>query len=529
MLVNNPLELYSVYIGWREYDYIFSALYQIGLTLLPFLMLIFENITQPFEQPFGDAADTSLRRVSIELFFMAIIFMVCVYPNWPLQISDIQYKPHCSTTGSVSTPGNSGTTYDSVFDNATSSGEAVYMPPAFALVLSVSSGLTNGLIEWSIPCETNMVTMMNQMSLSHFSNDLSEQIKRFNSECYQRANNQFQTQQPSSSSYQSTMEANGGESDLQWIGSHVYQSLYYSKLTSNKPVAGFPYSQFPSQYVDDAVEKGEMNTPTDGYPTCQQWWSDSTYGIQHRIVDETDAQTPSSSFLGAPSFSEDVGNYISRSNHTWGNNLSKDDFIARQTLYASVNSDGARSVKNSSLDANQGFIGSLSGMLVDLGQLKNRYTTMPGQRAAISEIYPMMQAFLYMFIVMFMPLVLVLGRYRFRVFFTLAILLFSVIFCNFIWEMLQWFESALLESLSNPAIPGARFLQNSALSTFFTVLYVIAPMFFLSLMSIAGYQVGSVMERSFSSGTGTSANVASQAVSASSVISGAKKLGKFLL
>ena len=299
MLVNNPLELYSVYIGWREYDYIFSALYQIGLTLLPFLMLIFENLTQPFEQPFGDAADTSLRRVSIELFFMAIIFMVCVYPNWPLQMSDIQYKPHCSSTGQMATPGSSGTTYDSVFENATSSGDPVYMPPAFALVTSISSGFTNGLIEWSIPCETNLTQMMNQMSLSSFSNDLSEQIKRFNTECYQRANNQFQTQKPDVSSYESTLEENGGESDLQWVGSHVYQQLYYPKLQPDKPVPGFPYSQFPSQYVDDAVENGEMSTPEDGYPTCQQWWGDSTYGIQSHIVSEMNEQSDSqnNSFL----------------------------------------------------------------------------------------------------------------------------------------------------------------------------------------------------------------------------------------
>ena len=68
---------------------------------------------------------------------------------------------------------------------------------------------------------------MGQLTLSHFSSDLSEQVKRFNTECYLRANNQFQTQKPATSSYQSTMNANGGESDLQWMGSHVYQQLYY--------------------------------------------------------------------------------------------------------------------------------------------------------------------------------------------------------------------------------------------------------------------------------------------------------------
>lgn len=496
MLVNNPLELYSVYIGWREYDYIFSALYQIGLTLLPFLMLIFENITQPFEQPFGDAADTSLRRVCIELFFMAVIFMVCVYPNWPLQMSDIQYKPHCSSTGQMSTPGHSGTTYDSVFENATSSDEAVYMPPAFALVTSIASGFTNGLIEWSIPCETNLREMMGQLTLSNFSSDLSEQVKRFNSECYLRANNQFQTQKPDYSSYQSTMEANGGESDLQWVGSHVYQQLYYSNLQPDKPVPGFPYSQFPSDYVDDAVLKGEMTAPEDGYPNCQQWWSDGTYGIQSRIVKEMDEQTAkqNNNYLGAPNLSSSISGYIAKSNKTWNNNLSSEDFIARQSLYASVNADGQPLVKNNSFDANQGIMGSIAGVFVDLGQVKTRYLDNPAQRAALSEIFPTIQAFLYMFIVMFLPIVLVLGRYRFRVFFTLSIMLFAIIFCDFIWDILGWFENALYESLENPLSPGTRYFQNSYLSTVFTALYLLAPMFFISLMSIAGYHLGGAMD-----------------------------------
>lgn len=501
MVVNSPLELYSVYLGWREYDYIFSALFQVGLTLLPFLMLVFDNITHPFEQPFGDAADTSLRRVSIELMFMAVVFIFCVYPNWPLEIGDIQYTPHCSTTGVTSTPGNSGTTYDKVFDSVTSSGEAVKMPPAFALVLGVASGLTNGLIEWSIPCETNVVKMMNQLSLTHLSNDLSAQVKRFNVECYQRANNQFQTQKPESSRYQSVMDANGGESDLQWLGSHTYQSLYYSDMLPDNAVSGFPYGLFPSQYVDDAIASGAMTTPTDGYPTCQQWWEDSSYGLRHRIVEEVDEQSPSSQYLGEVSNPDMVKDYLVNANLVWNTDVSSDDYIARKTLYWSTNADGARSVKNHTMDANKGMIGSVSSLFMDLGQWNKRYWKTPGERAAIHEIYPVMQAMLYMFIVMFMPFVLVLGRYRFRVFFTLAVMLFSVVFCSFIWEILQWFESALLESLANPTVPGARYFQNSYLTTVFTTLYVISPLLFMSLMSVAGYQVGGAMERSMMGGT----------------------------
>ena len=65
--------------------------------------------------------------------------MVIFNTNRPVPVA-IKYRPQAIP----------GTTYDTVFENTTSSGDPVYMPPAFALVMSIASGLTHGLIEWSI-------------------------------------------------------------------------------------------------------------------------------------------------------------------------------------------------------------------------------------------------------------------------------------------------------------------------------------------------------------------------------------------
>ena len=67
MIVGNPLSLYTVYLGWQQYDTLWQAANQFGIVWLPFLSLFYENLTKPFESPFGHGVETSFRRVLIEL------------------------------------------------------------------------------------------------------------------------------------------------------------------------------------------------------------------------------------------------------------------------------------------------------------------------------------------------------------------------------------------------------------------------------------------------------------------------------
>ncbi|MCD6056253.1 MAG: conjugal transfer protein TraG, partial [Gammaproteobacteria bacterium] len=144
MVVSSPLELYTVYLGWRQYDVIWQACSEFGLCWLPFIGLIFENMTVPFETPFGHGAETSLRRMIIQLFLMGIFLLLFAIPSNILRTADVRYKPYCADHAVESTVGDTGTTYDNVFQTAAITD--VKVPILFGLAMDWSSGFTNALI-----------------------------------------------------------------------------------------------------------------------------------------------------------------------------------------------------------------------------------------------------------------------------------------------------------------------------------------------------------------------------------------------
>ena len=56
MMVNGPLEIYGTVIGVKLFDALFNILASMGIIFIPLLVLIFENITKPFESEIENGA-----------------------------------------------------------------------------------------------------------------------------------------------------------------------------------------------------------------------------------------------------------------------------------------------------------------------------------------------------------------------------------------------------------------------------------------------------------------------------------------
>jgi len=117
MMVNGPLEIYSLVIGAKLYDNLFNILVSFGVAFIPLLVIFFSNIGRFFETPFEHAADTSLRRVGYELFGYVFSIMLFVAPTHKLDVTGITYQPMCTPSATISRFGDTGTTYDNVFEN----------------------------------------------------------------------------------------------------------------------------------------------------------------------------------------------------------------------------------------------------------------------------------------------------------------------------------------------------------------------------------------------------------------------------
>lgn len=508
MIVSSPFELYTVYLGWQEYDVLWQIAIDTGLVWLPFLALLFENLTKPFESELANGVDTSFRRVFIEFFLTCAVIMFAVYPALPLQMKDVKYQPVCSPNASVSTVGNSGTTYDNTFAGRVAN--EVKVPLFYDGVLAFSSGLTNAAIA-TLPCDTDIRQAISTVDNTSLPADLKSQVQDFNNQCYLPAKASFNAQQPDVKNYKDTLKRSGGVSDLNWMGSKTLSQLYYSKQTATAPVTGFPYNSFPNPSIDDAVKNGQMPAPPKwGYPTCDEWWNDSTYGLERKIADSADGGVPNNSHSGAAHLSDEFDAWIGKRKANWGSDLTADDIIAHGVLY------------NNTSGFSPSTEGNESGYhaLTQAGQEFHNWFGNGFERDALANMLPIAQAVTFFLLIVFSCLLAIFGRYRPGVIMAIAFLFFGLIFLDYIWLLLKYLDNALLTSTSTE-INITNFGDHATISNFMTGMYFFAPVFFMSLMGITGIKIGSAFNAAMSKGEAQNEQVAKSGTGAAKSVAGA--------
>lgn len=503
MMVNGPLEIYSTVIGAHLYDNIFNILAATGLAFLPFLGLFFQNITTPYESEITNGADTSFRRVSIQFFLMVFFIMLFVAPTHNLDLTSITYRPVCSAGAAVSKYGDTGTTYDDVFSDLQY--QNVHLPLGLMFILNGASGITNAAIV-TLPCKTDVQKIAGVIDSTRLPPELSQEVSRFQQECYSSAKSTFNNQHPDLKSYQNTMKMYGGESDLSWMGSHVFQQLYYSGIYPSSAISSFPYSAYPYRYQDYNSKAG-VDTPKGGYPSCLAWWTDSEYGLEKRLVGLIKAHQPNNPHLGEIPIKDQLNSWLAKvKTYTKvGSQVTADDVMIRGLLY-DVNTDGGFGRMNkqwmnsnvyqySSGDLATSVIIGAGDTAAVVGQGYHRvFSSM--DRTEIDQEIPILQAVLMALCLALGPLILVLGGYRINVIFSYYFILTSIISITFVEKFIHYLEMSLYASQSYGMGAAA---NTWVMYNLFTKLYFYAPMLFLMLMTICGVQLGGAVGHAFNS------------------------------
>jgi len=454
---------------------------------------------------------------------MIFVIMFCVSPWVPLKTTDVKYKPYCAEDAVLSTVGDSGTTYDDVFQSAIDT--RVKVPGLYALVMDWASGFTNALIVGSVPCDTNINHLMQMIVTSKLTTDLKQQVSQFNQVCYAKARARFDSEKPDKETYKRVKFRGGGDNDLYWMGSHVLRQLYYSDLYPQNGIPGFSYDRYPSKYIDDAVAQGAMDSYPDdrGYPSCEDWWSDPENGLQSRIVKQVDVQQRHNPHMGG--ISSTLGElkvWLAKKFSHYGADVTAEDVMTRSILYDSDADYAGFASNDASVDTNNNNREqAIVSPLLHVGQAIKKYTGNAFDRQALSDILPILQAVAFFFLIVFMPLVQIFGRYRLGVCISLSFIILSLIFVNYIWVLLNYFETAIINSTTNP-YTGHLMGQHAALSNFITTMYIAGPLLLFTIMSIAGVKVGAAMNDYFHSTGGTGVRDASN--TGKSIVGIAKKL-----
>lgn len=495
MSTGSFIEMFMTTFGWHLYEIVWGVISSTGLAYLPFFAVIIDNIVKPMESQEGKAAAaTSLRRLEIDIIRLIIMMMLAVSPYMTIQYGAISHTKACQgetgSPGETVTAGNSGTRFDSAFKSNLLNNQEAKAPPWFYIVMSVSGGINDAVIT-RLPCEINMRQAAYEMSTVNISDPhLKRETQRFVTECYKPAVADFYNKRRE-------MPENYEMSDIDWPGSLYFNQTFYRSEFAKHPVPGYDFD--PSRESDMAYTSENQGgiTPEYGYPSCNEWWNDSSQGIRTRLVDEFPRNTVSkwTTFRSA-SITEAEDAAIRQMLRNEGQSVTAG-------LDISGNGRADNSADGSLTESIYGVIGETVGTA---GVWLTEVLLQP-VLFAVKAMSPYIQSTMLMATYFLLPWVLLVGNYSWSTIKTATVTIFAMKFWTSIWAVIDLLDNKLGQVLSeasgNTGISGFFDHQNQLMYSLVDLLilglYMGLPFYFLSILGWSGERGASAASQASSS------------------------------
>lgn len=486
MSVQGYLSLYTMLLGWQQYDALWSIMIATGLFYLPFVYIVAKNWLQPLlSQEPKSAAVISVRRIIVGLVMGLTILCVAGIPTVSVDPTVLHYQPVCEQSAKVATPGNTGTTYDNIPVPT-----GVTMPLLWYVVLALSNGITDAAIS-GLSCPTvNLRDFQNELDLSSVQDpQLKAETQSFYTQCYLPAYSKYMNAAGTDSELENSIQqakSKYGQDDVGWMGSSILITVpgLYNSIQASQPVAKFPFD--PSR---DAIDDQVDQKPLYGEPMCDEWWTDPQYGLRQALfnqltvtaqaqVESLEEQYPQT---GVPLQDAVIRAILEKSFQGMG-------FIDRN--YSSEEDDRS------------GYDDKAAMVAAKVFTVKAALSEYPKLHILINAL-PIIQAVLLFGIFVLLALALPLSGYSIGFCFTASVMLFSVTFCSYLWHLVTWLDNYLLQALyggttstdnwvrnfvSNTLSPG-RILTDLIVSVF----YIVLPLFWLGMTGWAGVSGGGAL------------------------------------
>jgi len=266
---------------------------------------------------------------------------------------------------------------------------------------------------------------------------------------------------------------------------NVFNIGLYDANKAQNPIKGFNYQE------NRDFEEGQVDSHSQwGTPTCKDWWSDPENGLEVRLKQAVPPDLMQSLLhLGGNNDQLQEAAIKTLITHSFTLNQSMSDQLRG---YESLND-------NASGDYFSRFVGA------QLGVAYESFSFYPKLHLLINAL-PVIQSALLFAIYAFLALAIPFASYRVGFCITGAIVIFSVIFCSFLWSLTAWFDNYLIQALypSLADIPGMGGILGSLTSAYadpsktnelfvdmiIGTLYVVLPILWMSVMGWAGFQAG---------------------------------------
>lgn len=310
MAVNGILEGYLTLYGWQVYASLFLLLVAVGAVLYPVARIVFDAALGYAEGAGGPVSGSRSLVIRLAVYLLVLVFGLI--PLAPVDISSTTVQNRCGREGLASL-GQKYATFQGK-DYGFGDIQSAQAPLLAYLAMVLASGF-NAVLNQAIPCIHDLTHLSLAMNTLDFSaaedpNALRTSVDRFEQECGQRA------QQIAArflagdygSEHRKFMEdlleryaetEDERREQMVYFGSTFYRENFYKKCTGNgdpktpagqlcdliaplraqNPVEGFPYDAAR----DSDVSRYQAATGQ-GFPTCEEWWSDPTHGVRAQLV-----------------------------------------------------------------------------------------------------------------------------------------------------------------------------------------------------------------------------------------------------
>ena len=280
MAVDSYLELFTTLFGWDWYRIVWDALSDTGVVYIPFAAMIIRTWKEAARGgSYGNVHDIALRGLELEFYVAVFVALIAGPPAVTLQANTLSYKPAPTLndpTPMVATVATPDSSYGAAGAFSGAPG-AVQLPVWWYTVLTLTKGLNHAIVA-GMPDSVGMREIQQQAQLATISDSrLRDEAAQFYNDCFIPARSKYLREKPTSAAITTILDDYGAD-DPDWMGSHVYRSLYYPNMRARRRVAGWPFD--PARDVDYSPGFEHVW----GQPTCDQWWNDAANGIRTRIL-----------------------------------------------------------------------------------------------------------------------------------------------------------------------------------------------------------------------------------------------------
>ena len=506
MHVDSYLEIFTTMYGWAFANIIGELLVGTGLFAVPFLIIAFQTWRQAKESAAAGAGSVGLSeaiQVKIILALFVFTFAFCTTPLATL--ANLSYTPLPTVTNpspQTATVGSTNTTYDQAMPDVSSissTGSLSEVPMWWYLVMQLSAGFNDSVRSGINAAAVNLRDIEALARMAAISDPkILANIQRFYSECYIPARSQYMRMDPSqlSAAGQAIVDPSNkdyGPTDVDWMGSKLFvtEQTFYPSMHSLKPVVGFAAAADEPNNANVGGGDATGTTSQYGWPTCLDWWMDSSAGVRASIVNQS-----SSTF-------QQLGSALGQA-FTGSTDDERADAIARAAVVNSPPTwvDASHTLGESHADAPTRFVRNVGGAF---GSLFTYFTDAATMMATMhmTAALAMIQALILLCIYMLLPLIVFLSGYKLEVMFYGAMAIFTVKVWTVLWFVAQWLDSNLVNAMypNTSVMQVAKGIWDGSLykgpilDILLFGMYVCFPLLWSGMMGWIGVHVGTALSQ----------------------------------